>query len=101
MSAIAKRTRNTLFIALYRRAGEVQLPSPVTFLMPARPNLCGLDHNSVPGHATNLAACPVSAAEGRSFWDLSTESGGVVPELPWMGVEFREPAQRRETVTAR
>ena len=22
----------------------------------------------------------------------------MVPELPWMGVEFREPAQRRETI---
>src|SRR3954451_20934416 len=76
MSAIAKRTRSTLFIALYRRAGAVQLPSPVTFLMPARPNLCGLDHNSVSGHATNLAACPVRAAEGRSFWDLPP--GGLV-----------------------
>src|SRR5437764_4281552 len=46
-------------------------------------------------------ALKVRTAENRDASPmLPPESGGAIPGLPGMGVEFREPAWRRETVTA-
>src|SRR6476469_6285771 len=56
---------------------KVQLPSPVTCLMPARPKLCGLDHNSVlacigrPEASTNLRS--FAERRGRLPASRSTE----------------------------